>query len=211
MARLPRFIQADVPVHHVLRGNNRSPIFVDDLDRQLYRDLLIDGCRRFDCQVHAYVLMSNHTHLLLTPGAPPGISRLTQWMGQRYVRAFNKRHGRTGTLWEGRFWSTAISTQRYFITCSRYIDQNPVRAGIVREPSAFPWSSHARLGYGVTDPLIVEHAEYQALGATATQRQQVYRDLCAPLLDPLMAEGIRRLTKRGMALTADALAEHCEL
>ncbi|WP_353267006.1 transposase [Gemmatimonas sp.] len=200
MPRLPRFIQAGVPVHHVLRGNNRAGIFVDDRDRLLYRDLLLEGVRRFECLVHAYVFMSNHTHLLLTPATRDGVSLLTQWMGRKYVTAFNRRHRRTGTLWEGRFRSSVVGSARYFLACSRYIDQNPVRAGIVRAPDEYPWSSFSRLAFGTPDDLVTEHAEYRNLGRTIGERQRAYFELCTPPVDSALVLDIRRATRRGKPL-----------
>lgn len=204
MARLPRFLKGGVPVHHVLRGNNRSAIFADQRDRMLYRELLLEGCHRFDCRVHAYVFMTNHTHVLVTPGDARSLSLMTQWMGRKYVTAFNRRHSRTGTLWEGRFRSSVITSARYFLTCSRYIDQNPVRAGMVPSPEDYPWSSYARLAWGVRDELVVEHSEYRKLGRTPAERQRAYRDLCVPPVEQRMVLGIRQALRRGRVLSAAA-------
>lgn len=201
MPRLPRLIKPGVPVHHVLRGNNRNAIFVDDRDRLLYRDLLLEATRRFECRIHAYVLMTNHTHLLITPRERESVSRLTQWMGRKYVTAFNRRHHRTGTLWEGRFRSSLVDTARYVLACSRYIDQNPARAGMVRSPDEYPWSSYARLALGVRDELVSEHPEYRALGTTPRERQDAYRELCACSVESAMVQGIRRAVRRGSAVS----------
>ena len=200
MPRLPRIVLPGVPVHHVQRGNNRGPIFVDDRDRRLYRQLLLEGCHRLECAVHAYVLMSNHVHLLLTPARADAIAQLTQWMGRKYVRAYNTRHHRTGTLWEGRFRSSVIDSARYLLNCSRYIDQNPVRAGMVPSPAAYRWSSYARLAHGGRDDLITEHAEDHALGPSPVERQAAYRALCTPLVEPEVVGGIRVTIRRGDVL-----------
>lgn len=207
MPRIPRILLPGVPVHHVQRGNNREPIFVDDRDRRLYRELLLEGCRRLECAVHAYVFMSNHIHLLLTPSRADAIARLTQWMGRKYVRAYNTRHHRTGTLWEGRFRSSVIDSSRYFLACCRYIDQNPVRAGIVPLPAAYRWSSYTRLAHGGRDDLITEHSEYRALGPSPAERQAAYRALCLPLIEPDVAGGIRRAVRRGEVLGSAAFAD----
>ncbi|WP_345785848.1 transposase [Gemmatimonas sp.] len=207
MPRMPRILLSGVPVHHLQRGNNRGPVFGDDRDRWLYRELLLEGCHRFGCGVHAYVLMSNHVHLLMTPQRADAIPQLTQWMGRKYVRAYNARHDRTGTLWEGRFRSSVIDSARYFLACSRYIDQNPVRAGIVREPAAYRWSSFARLAHGARDDLITEHPEYHSLGHSPAERQVAYRALCAPLVDPDVAGGIRLAVRRGDVLGSAAFAD----
>ena len=200
MARRQRLLVPDIPVHVVQRGNNRTPVFVDDADRAYYRLLLAEGCTKLRCEVHAYVLMNNHVHLLLTPADAHGVSRLMQWIGRHYVRRFNRRSQRTGTLWEGRFHSSVIDSARYFLACCRYIDQNPVRAGIAATPSAYRWSSHARLAHGRPDVLVREHAEYLALDATATARQAAYRALCAPAVEVPLAREIRRAVKRGDTL-----------
>ncbi len=207
MPRLPRILLAGVPVHHVQRGNNRGPIFVDDRDRLLYKELLLEGSRRLGCTVHAYVLMSNHVHLLLTPQWADAIAQLTQWMGRKYVRAYNARHDRTGTLWEGRFRSSVIDSARYFLACSRYIDQNPVRAGMAQVPAAYRWSSYARLAHGASDDLITEHPEYRALGHSPTERQLAYRALCEPLVDLDVVGGIRLAVRRGDVLGSAAFAD----
>ena len=129
MARLPRFDLAGVPQHVVQRGNNRLPCFLDDEDRQRYLQCLRQALLRFGCRLHAYVLMSNHVHLLLTPDEAGGVSRLMHTFARNYVGSFNGRHGRTGTLWEGRYKACLVDSGRYFLACSRYIELNPVRAG----------------------------------------------------------------------------------
>lgn len=206
MARLPRVILPDVPIHHIQRGNNRQPIFVDERDRWQYRQLLIEGSRQFSCAIHAWVFMTNHVHLLLTPAHPQSVASFTQWLGRRYVPWFNRRHGRTGTLWEGRFRSSIIDSSRYFITCSRYIDQNPVRAGLCRSITDYSWSSYARLASGVPDDLVTEHEQYRALGASPIARQQAYRQLCDPPLESDVLTRLRHLIKRGEVMGGPDLA-----
>ncbi|MCA2989941.1 MAG: transposase [Gemmatimonas sp.] len=196
MARIPRSVVPGVPAHHIQRGNNRQAIFIDDLDRRVYRELLIVGTQQFGCAVHAWVFMANHVHLLITPLRADGLGRLTQWMGAKYVRWFNQRHGRTGTLWEGRFRSSVITSARYFLTCSRYIDQNPVRAGLCTSPGQFPWSSYACLALGHPDTLVTEHAEYCSLGASAPLRRAAYRDLCDPQVDDATLTYVRQVFRR---------------
>ena len=204
MPRPPRIILEDVPLHHIQRGNDRRPVFVDDRDRILYRDQLREGCDRFGCSVHAYALMTNHVHQLLTPAAPDSVARLTQWMGCQYVRRFNRRHERTGTLWEGRFRASLVDSARYLIACLRYIDLNPVRAGLVTRPEHYPWSSYTRLAFGTDDDLVTEHQEYQRLGRTASARQLAYRALCEASLPPVELTAIRRSGQRGDPLGDDA-------
>lgn len=203
MPRPPRIILKGIPLHHIQRGNDRRPVFMDDRDHLLYRDLLREGCGRFGCAVHAYVMMTNHVHLLLTPAEPDSVARLTQWMGRHYVRRFNRRHERTGTLWEGRFRASLIDSARHLLACTRYIDLNPVRAGMVARPERYPWSSHARLAYGTDDDLVTEHQEYQRLGRTASARQLAYRALCDESLPPAELTVIRRSAQRGDPLGDD--------
>lgn len=176
----------------------------------MYRELLFEGSLRFGCAIHAWVFMRNHVHLLLTPEQPTSIAQLTQWMGSRYVRWYNRRHERTGHLWQGRFYSSVIETQRYFLTCCTYIDQNPVRAGICPHPGTFAWSSYARLALGIPDALLTEHDEYRRLGATAALRQHAYRDLCHVLLDRATAERLRKTTHRGEVFGATEFVELVE-
>ncbi len=134
MARHPRFDIAGIPQHLVQRGNNRLPCFLDDEDRQRYLQCLRQDLTRFDCRLHAYVLMSNHVHLLLTPARTGAVSRLMHTFARNYTGLFNGRHGRTGRLWEGRFKSCLVDTGSYFLACSRYIELNPVRACMVAQP-----------------------------------------------------------------------------
>ncbi len=157
MARRLRICLADIPSHAYARGHSHQDIFGGEADRMLLWDCLLEASRRFQVAVHAYVFMSNHIHLLATPAAPDGLARLFQHVGRRYVRQFNKRHGRSGTLWEGRFHSQLVETERYYFNVHRYIECNPVRAGIVGDPSDFRWSSHVHYaGLGV-DSLVTSH------------------------------------------------------
>jgi len=135
MARLPRYALPGQPQHVIQRGNNRLPVFVDRADYERFRHDLVAACARYGCAVHAYVLMTNHFHLLLTAPGRGALAKAMQSLGARYVAYFNRRHRRTGTLWEGRFRSVPIDCERYLFTCYRYIEQNPVRAGIVDHPA----------------------------------------------------------------------------
>ncbi len=191
MARLPRFDLAGVPQHVVQRGNNRLPCFLDDEDRQRYLQCLRQALLRFGCRLHAYVLMSNHVHLLLTPDETGGVSRLMHTFARNYVGSFNGRHGRTGTLWEGRFKACLVDSGRYFLTCSRYIELNPVRAWMVAQPGEYAWSSYCANSGARTDPLLAHHSEYLALGADPAARASAYRALCADVLSDELVEEIR--------------------
>ncbi|MEI6545556.1 MAG: transposase [Burkholderiales bacterium] len=177
MARVLRQVVASHPHHVIQRGHNRQRVFVDDTDRGQYLAWLLDASLKHDVAVHAYVLMDNHVHLLCTPGKDEALSQLMQTVGRRYVRWFNRRHASSGTLWEGRFRSSLIETDRYLIACQRYIETNPVRAGMVEAVADWAWSSH-RHNVGLTaDPLVKAHPTIWALGNTPFERESAYRRL----------------------------------
>jgi len=189
MARLPRFELAGVPQHVVQRGNNRLPCFLDDEDRQRYLQCLRQALLRFGCKLHAYVLMSNHVHLLLTPLEAGAVSRMMHTFARNYVGSFNGRHGRTGTLWEGRYKACLVDSGRYFLACSRYIELNPVRAWMVAQPSEYPWSSYGANAEGRANSLLTPHPEYLALDSDPAGRISAYRALFAEVLpDELVGE-----------------------
>ena len=174
MARLPRLTLAG-HLHHVIqRGNNRQPIFADREDRETILALLADNAPKHGVAVHAYVLMDNHFHLLVTPGTAEGLPRLMQAIGRRYVQYFNRRHARTGTLWEGRYRSTLLQPERYLLPCMAYLDLNPVRSGEVAQAADYPWSSHAHWVGLRHDRLLTPHALYWALGNTPFAREAAY-------------------------------------
>jgi len=177
MARLPRLSLPGYPHHVILRGNNRQLIFKDNSDRQILLELLVGHCQGQQVDLHSFVLMDNHLHLLLTPQADKALSKMMQDLGRDYVRYFNKRHTRTGTLWEGRFRSALIQTDRYFLACMVYIDLNPVRAGMVAQALDHPWSSHAHYVGARQDKWLVPHALYWALGNTPFAREKAYAEL----------------------------------
>ena len=203
---MPRPLRCVLPGHtlHVIqRGNNRGPCFVDDEDRLHYLAALRRASDRVRCAIHAYVLMSNHTHLLVTAEDTSAAARMMQSMGPAYVRYFNRRHGRTGTLWEGRYRSGLIDSEQYFLQCSRYIEMNPVRAGIVNEPGAYRWSSFKSNAQGQFDVLLRRHPVYLALGRENATRREAYRALFETSLDWTMLDAIRRATNKGVALGID--------
>ncbi len=177
MARLPRLTLAGQPHHVIQRGNNRQMIFVDSADHEFMLDLLGDNATRFDIALHAYVLMDNHFHLLATPSTGDGMGLWMQAVGRRYVRYFNDRHGRSGTLWEGRYKSTLIQTDSYFLTCMAYIDLNPVRAGMVATAREFLWSSHCHYAGLRVDRLLAPHPLYWTLGNTPFAREAAYAEM----------------------------------
>ena len=184
-------------MHIVQRGNDRMATFRCDEDFTCYIALLRDVSRLTGCAVHAYVLMTNHVHLLVTPRDGRGPARMMQKLGARYVRYFNRRHRRTGTLWEGRFKSAPVHDGAYFFTCSRYIELNPVRAGMVVDPGEYRWSSFRRNALGVSDALVTSHHVYERLDATEGKRCAAYTALFASHLEPETLDAIRKATWNG--------------
>lgn len=170
MARHPRLDLPHIAQHIVQRGNNRLPCFLDDTDRACYRHLLREALLATGCRLHAYVLMDNHVHLLVTPPEAGATGRMMQRLGRHYVGQFNTRHGRTGTLWEGRYKACLVDGADYFLRCVRYIDLNPVRARMTDDPAAFHWSSCAGLCGLRDDPLPSVHPVQRALGPEAYRK-----------------------------------------
>lgn len=178
-----------IPLHIIQRGNNRGPCFAGTADYLVYMTLLRQYAAEAACHVHAYVLMTNHVHLLLSTGSRSGPSVLMRRLGQHYVQYFNRRHGRSGTLWEGRFRSSLVDSERYLLVCQRYIELNPVRARMVETPEAYPWSSYRANALGADDPLVTPHLVYTGLGAHDVDRRAAYRHLfLEDLSEQLLAE-----------------------
>jgi putative transposase len=194
----------------IQRGNNRCPIFVADEDYTRFRDELMDACRRHRCLVHAYVFMTNHVHLVMTPEREDSIAKVLQSVGRRYVQYFNFAYQRTGTLWEGRYKATLIDHQRYLLTCYRYIELNPVRASMVTHPSDYRWSSYRANALGQHDPVLTHHAEYLALGPSSPEREAAYRALFEVHLDIKTLMEIREATQKGWALGNDRFKDEIE-
>ena len=178
MARLPRLTLPDYPHHVIQRGNNRQNIFITAAHFKFFLALLEEQSRKFEVAVHAYVLMNNHFHLLATPLFDnQGLARLMQAIGRSYVRYFNDLTERSGTLWEGRYRSTLIQADRYFLACQIYIDLNPVRAGVTLDAADYLWSSHSHYAGLRTDKLITPHALVWSLGNTPFAREVAYAEL----------------------------------
>lgn len=177
MARLPRIHFPGIPQHVVVRGNNRVDIFRDEQDRGVFLRYLDEARRSAECSLHAFVLMSNHVHLLVTAAEVERLSDLMQSTGRRYSRYFNTRYQRTGTLFEGRYRSSVVQSERYFLTCMKYIEENPVRAGMVARPDWFRWSSHSQNATGSPQGMVNPHQEYLRLGRDAVTRGTQYRGL----------------------------------
>jgi putative transposase len=200
MARLPRLTLAGHPHHVIQRGNNRQAIFASDADRRVLLDLLDGSSRDLGVAIHSYVLMDNHFHLLATPRTERGLPEFMQAVGRRYVRYFNDRQGRTGTLWEGRYRSTLVQAERYLLPCMVYIDLHPVRAGIARQPADYPWSSHCFYAGSAPDRLVTPHPLFWALGNTPFAREQAYVRLVADGLGASLQQQLTDSTLRGWAL-----------
>lgn len=200
MPRLPRYNLPGQPQHVIQRGNNRDLIFRSEEDYGVYLDKLGDCCQRFDCALHAYVLMTNHVHLLMTPKGGDGIGKVMQSLGRSYVGYFNARYGRTGTLWEGRYRATPIDSEAYLLTCMRYIELNPVRAGMVSRPGDYPYSSYGGNALGAKDPLLVPHDLYQRLGNRPAEIRRAYRAMVRARLEQTTLEEIREATNKAWVL-----------
>ena len=199
MPRRLRTLFPNIPAHIVQRGNNRLPCFFCDNDRRFYLAQLSELAALFECRVHAYVLMTNHVHLLLTPTCANGVSSLMKHLGQRYAQFINRVHQRTGALWEGRFYSTAVEGGRYLFTCYRYIELNPVRAGMVRHPGDFAWSSYRANAEHDTPNILTPHADYLALSDNEGERSRIYRMLFELSIDEQANEELREMTRGGFA------------
>ena len=171
MARLPRYFVEGQAQHIIQRGNNRKPIFAVDDDYSFYLDCLQEAAGHHGCAIHAYVLMTNHVHLLVTPEIEQSLPKTLQSVGRRYVQYFNYTYDRTGTLWEGRYKATLIDSERYLLTCMRYIELNPVRACMVNHPGDYQWSSYPCNAWGVENPLVNEHLVYQCLDRNIDARR----------------------------------------
>lgn len=210
MARLPRLDLLGQPQHVIQRGNNREPVFCRDEDYSFYLEKLKDAAVRHECRIHAYVLMTNHVHLLITPLATGSTGRMMQSLGRYYVQYFNFSYQRTGTLWEGRYKATLIDSEAYLLTCMRYIELNPVRAGMVNHPVDYPWSSYGGNASGQADALLTAHREYQRLGKTVEERQAAYRQLFRGRLPLEAIEAIREATNKAWVLGNDRFRSKVE-
>jgi len=213
MARLARYVIPGQPQHIIQRGNNRQVIFAADADYQFFRDGLVAGAARHGLAIHAYVWMTNHVHLLATPEFGDSISKVFQSVGRRYVQYFNHTYGRTGTLWEGRYRATVVDSERYLLTLMRYIELNPVRAGMVAHPRDYPWSSYRYHALGESGPnaeWLTTHDEYLRLGSHDEERQSAYRQLFRAAVSGEDLKEIRDCTHKGWALGGERFREQVE-
>lgn len=200
MPRRARLSVPGIPWHIIQRGNNRTPCFYADEDYRRYLDTLGEQADKFGCALHAYVLMTNHVHLLLTPAREDSAALLMKHLGQPYVQYINRTYRRSGTLWEGRFKSCLAQNERYVLTCYRYIELNPVRAQMVAQPGDYRWSSYPANGLGKKNSLITPHPDYVRLGRTLTERMAIYRSLFAAHLDDERVDAIRQATNGNYVL-----------
>jgi putative transposase len=200
MARLPRLTLPGYPHHIIQRGNNRQAIFASSADDEYLLELLVEYSRKFDVAIHAYVLMGNHIHLLATPRTADGVPQMMQALGRSYVRYFNARQNRTGTLWEGRYKSTLIQAERYLLACMVYIDLNPVRAGLVGDPGDYRWSSYLHYVGRKADKLVTPHPLYWELGNTPFAREHAYAELVRTGIASQQQQALTDATFRGWAL-----------
>lgn len=191
MPRRPRVHLDGVPLHIVQRGHNRQPCFFSDADYRCYLRWLYDALEEADCVLHAFVLMTNHVHLLVTPTHADTVPKLLISLGRRYVQYINIRYRRTGTLWDSRYKSSLVQEERYFLACQRYIELNPVRAETSQDPAEYEWTSYRRYAFGETEAHLTPHPLYQALGADDTERQGNYRALFQTVLDRELIGTIR--------------------
>lgn len=204
MARLPRFFAKGQPLHIIQRGNNRDPVFAAEPDYLFYLDCLERAAGEHGLAIHAYVLMTNHVHLLATPSQETSVPKTLQSVGRRYVQYFNYTYRRSGTLWEGRYRSTVIDAEAYLLTCMRYIELNPVRAqSMVEHPADYPWSSYRGNALGAEDALLAPHELYRRLGRSAEERQSSYRQLFRGQLAKADIDAIREATNKAWALGND--------
>src|SRR5690554_6734 len=210
MARLLRIGPAAMPQHVIQRGNNRQVCFASDQDFSVYAHRLKMYAQEFSVEVHAWVFMTNHVHLLVTPAIDGGVSKMMQALGRYYVRYFNREYQRTGTLWEGRFKSSLVQSERYLLQCQRYIELNPVRANMGVDPGDYVWSSYQCNALGKTSELCSPHPEYPSLGREAGERQHRYRALFRHHVEAEVIDEIRQSVNKGLVLGNDRFKDEIE-
>ena len=210
MPRKPRFHLPGLPQHVIQRGNNRQACFFAEANYLCYLDALRTAAEKFGGRTHAYVLMTNHVHLLMTPDRENALSEIMQSVGRRYVRDVNKEYGRSGTLWEGRFKASLIQSEQYLLTCYRCIELNPVRAWMVDHPGEYRWSSYRANAQGAVDEVLCPHNEYRRLGTIAGERQAAYRALFRNQLEPGAILDIRDALNHELVVGTDRFKEEVE-
>ncbi len=210
MARLQRLQLPDIPQHIIQRGNNRQAVFFCDVDYTVYLDKLQEYGVKYCVGIHAFVLMTNHVHLLVTPSTKDGVSRVMQSLGRCYVHYINQTYGRSGTLWEGRYKSSLVDEERYFLAVSRYIELNPVRAQMVKQPGDYPWSSYRCNAQNTDIKLISAHPCYKTLGKNKTARREAYRALFKERLLSGVDHEIEECANKGWVMGSDRFKTEIE-
>jgi len=210
MPRKPRFFLPDIPVHIVQRGHSRDPVFFETGDYQAYLHWLHEAAERYDCDIHAYVLMTNHIHILATPKKADSISLMMQYIGRHYVPYINYTYGTSGSIWEGRYKASLIQDETYLLTCMRYIELNPVRADMVSSPGAYRWSSYRMNGQGKNNMLVTQHFLYKLLGKTTDLRIEAYKALFKGHIDKDDLDDIRTSLQSGTPLGNDYFKQKIE-
>jgi len=200
MARRTRCFIEGLSCHVTQRGVNRALMFRGPTDYRVFLTILQYECERLGLRVHAYALMRNHVHLLATPEHLTSLPRTMQAVGRRYVQFFNRRYARTGGLWEGRYRIALVYDERYWLACLRYIELNPVRAGIVASADQYRWSSYLHHAFGKSDQLITEHALFAALGSSSEAREFAWREICGQQIPPDQVELMRRSIRSGLVI-----------
>jgi len=210
MARLPRLVIPQQPHHIVQFGVDLQPIFREPGDYVSFLNWLREAAKQYKVAIHAYALMPDHLHILATPADSEGLARMMQWVGRHYVPYFNRKYGRVGTLWQGRFKATVVDAANYLMTCTRYIETNPLRAGIASNPADYAWSSHAHHIGAKPDPLITDHPVYWALGNTPFERDAAYRHLTEQALTPQEMDDLKNTTRKGWVLGSESFKANLE-
>ncbi len=210
MARLQRISPVGVPIHLIQRGNNRQICFAAVEDYCAYVGWLKEYSVKYSVAIHAWILMTNHVHLLCTPQQEGAISQMMQSLGRRYVQYFNHQYRLSGTLWEGRYKSCLVEAEKYLLELYRYIELNPVRAKMVEDPSEYAWSSYQINALGKTSVLCTPHTEYMRLGLTNDERMKNYRALFSHHVERDLLEEIRSNTNKGMAIGHDRFKDEIE-
>jgi putative transposase len=210
MPRKPRFFLPGVPVHVVQRGHSREPVFFEDNNYLAYLGWLQQGAERYAVDIHAYVLMTNHIHILATPHDKDGVTRMMQYVGRHYVPYINNTYGSSGSLWEGRYKASLIHDEEYLLTCMRYIELNPIRANMVHSPVQYRWSSYRCNGQGREDALVTPHPIYQALGKTQSERLKSYKTLFKVHLANGVLDEVRSALQTGTPLGNEGFRKKIE-
>ena len=210
MARLRRIAPLGIAQHIIQRGNNRQVCFAGEQDMAFYANLLHEYSQKFSVAIHSWVFMTNHVHLLVTPHEKGGVSNMMQSVGRRYVRYFNREYSRSGTLWEGRFKSSLVQSQIYFLQCQKYIELNPVRAGMVSDPAEYAWSSYQCNALGKKVRMCTPHEEYLALANSSFKRQEVYRSLFRAYEDDELIREIRTSVNKWLAFGGEGFKDEIE-